>query len=230
MGYAGVRSARFAAPALTVLLAFPLTGCIAAAIPLALATEAAVVGATGFGIYKTVQTASGSSFQVAFPGKDGKPSMPPPLPVARRVAVWPGDEGDVRFADHLARSGRFDVTPPSTVSMMLTNAKIGPSLKLLTEQEQTQAFQTLCKESNADLIFASRDLGQSGDANAFSFSRAKITAKADLFGFSCPKGAIVWRDQIALIMEVGGSLPSSAEMNEAAAQAWADRVLQAPTI
>jgi len=230
MGYTRDQAARFTGAAMAVLLAFSLSGCIAAAIPLAIAAEAAVVGVTGFGIYKTVQTASGSSFQVAFPGKDGKATMPPPLPVVRRVAVWPGDEGDVRFAEHLAKSGRFDVTPPSTVSVMLTNAKIASSLKLLTEQEQTKAFQSVCKETNAELIFASRDLGQTADANVFSLSRSNVTARADLLGFSCAKNAVVWRDQIALIMEVGGSQPSSAEMNEAAAEAWADRVLQAPTI
>src|SRR3954467_7381407 len=99
MGYARVQSARFAAPALTVLLAFSLTGCIAAAVPLALAVEAATVGVAGFSIYKTVQTTSGGSVQIAFPGKDGKQSPAQPLPTMRRVAVWPHDQGNVHFAE-----------------------------------------------------------------------------------------------------------------------------------
>lgn len=184
-----------------------LSGCIAAAIPVALAAEGAFVGLSGFEVYKTVQTASGSSVKIAFPGKDGKETPAPPLPIMRRVAVWPGDEGDVRFAEHLAKSGRFEVTPPSTVSVMLTNDKLPSSLKLLTEQEQATAFTAVCRDANVEFIFASKPLGQTADANVFSFSRASVTAKADLLGYSCNQSAIVWRDQIALIIEVGGSAP-----------------------
>lgn len=170
------------------------------------------------------------TLQVAFVGMDGKESAPQPLPKVRRVAIWPGDAGDVRFAEKLTETGRFDVTTPGRVSAILSDAKITPDLGTLTTQEQTNAFATVCRQANVDLIFASHALGASSATNTFSFSRANVTYKADLLGFSCTANQIVWRDQIAVIIGVGSTAPSAAEINDAGASAWADRVMQAISI
>ncbi len=227
MGDKRNKSGRFAGAALAVSLAIPLSGCIAAAVPLA---YAAIAATSGFEAYKVVQTSTGGSIHVGFVGQDGKENPPQPLPTVRRVAVWPSDEGNVRFAEKLSASGRFDVTPPARVAVILAGAKMATDLTQLTEREQVDAFETVCQESHADLIFASRALGSSVNANTFSLSRANTTSRADLFAFSCAKRSIIWRDQIALVIDLGEKVPSTAEIAQAGGDAWAERVMQAPTI
>jgi len=222
-GADSIRS-RAIGPTAVLISTFFLSGCVAAAIPLVLAEG----GALGFEGFKLFQTGTGGAIRVGFPGKDGKEAPPQPLPNVRRVAVWPHDEGNVRFAEKLAESGKFEVTPPAKVSVILSDAKITADLKTLTEQEQVEAYDTVCRATNADLVFASRALGASAETNAFSFSRGNISSKADLFAYSCSKKSIVWRDQIAMIIEVGDKIPSEGEQAQAAGDAWADRILQSP--
>ena len=153
-----------------------------------------------------------------------------PLPAFRRVAVWPGDEGDVRFAERLQSSARFSsVAAPAAVSAILADAKTPIDLKQLTEQEKAEAFELVCKRAKVEFVFAAVSLGASENNNSFSFSRANVTYTADLLGFSCAQHQIVWRDQMALVLDVGGSVSNASEMNRAGGDAWADRVLQAPT-
>jgi hypothetical protein len=207
-------------------MAFGLSGCVAAAIPLLLVAEGAAVGLT---TYKTVQVVSGGgTFKVGFPGKDGKDAPLMPLPPVKSVAVWPGDQGDVMFAQKLSETRRFQVSSPASVSGVLTNKKITADRKLLTEQEQAAAFAVVCDETHAELIFASRNLGTTSNENFLSLSRANVTYQGELLGFSCAQKSGVWREQVALIVEVGGKSPPTAEeLNQAAAQALVDRVIQA---
>jgi hypothetical protein len=184
----------------------------------------------GFETYKTVQLSSGGSVQIDFPGKDGKTAPPQPLAPGRRVAVWPGDEGDVDFAQKLQSSGKFEtVVGPASVGRILADAKQPSDLKQMTDQEQSDAFSAVCRSAKVDLVFGSRSLGTSSNTNSFSMSRATVTAKADLLGYSCAQHTIVWRDQIALVMNLGGNSTqsSSSELNQAVADAWADRVFEA---
>ena len=221
----------YRAPSLAVLvLAVGLSGCVAAAIPLYYAASAGIAAYSGFTVYKSVQLTSGGSVSVASQGKDGKAAPAQPLPVVRRVAVWPENEGEVLFSEHLTKSGRYDVTPPARVSVILADAKIPRNLNELTQAEQTTAFNTVCKVSGAEMIFADRTLGTSADQKNFSLSRANITSTVELLAFSCAQQTMVWRDQMALIVELGGKVPSTGEMMQVAADAWADRVMQAPSI
>jgi len=206
-----------------------LSGCIAAAVPLMGVVGVGMGAFSGFEMYKSVQLASGGSVEIEFPGKDGKTSPPQPLAPVRRVAVWPGDEGDVAFAQRLQGSGRFaTVVAPASVFQILTDVKGSADLKLMTEEEEGKVFDTLCQRSKVELVLASKSLGASTNDNAFSFSRATVTAKADLLAYSCSQRAIVWRDQIILVMKLGGgSTSSSSELNKAGADAWADRIFSA---
>ena len=215
--------ARKAAIAATVSISFGLSGCIAAAVPLLIAQ----VGVLGFAGYKLVQTSSGGAVGVAFPGPDGKEAPPQPLPPARTAAVWPGNAAEVRFAEKLAMSGRFEVTPPAKVSVILADAKIGTTLTRLTSAEQAEAFGVVCNESRANLVFAGIDRGTETDARVFTLSRPSVTTKADLLAFSCSRKVIVWRDQLALIVEIGDRRTSNSEMLSAGGDAWADRILEA---
>lgn len=104
---------------------------------------------------------------------------------------------------------------------------MGMDLKLLAEQEQTEAFGTVCRQTTVDLVFASRDQGNTTDSNVFLFSRTNVTYKAEQLPYSCARQSIVWRDQIALIVEVSGNTASTGEMYDVAADAWAERITQA---
>lgn len=183
---------------------------------------------SGFEAYKTIQMVGGGSIEIQFPGKDGKTSPPPPMPDVHRVAVWPGDQGDVRFAERLQSSGRYSVVAPAAVSTILTDAKLPTDLRQLTNQEQDAAFETVCHRAKVDFVFAARPLGASSNTNMFSFSSANATFTADLLGYQCGQHAIVWRDKIALVVKSGQSPANESEMLQASGDAWADRVLQIP--
>lgn len=205
-----------------------LSGCVAAAIPLVMATSVAGLGVAGFGMYKAVQLSSGGSVKIGFAtGPDGKKKPPEPLPAGRRVAVWPGSGGEVEFSEHLQRSGRFDVVPPATVARTLAAGHYSTDLKQLTDGEMSAEFQHVCNAKHVDFVFADRDLGISTNDNMWSLSRANVTAKSDLFGYGCHQQSIVWRDQIIIVMEVGGHTEATPEVQRIAGDAWAERLLSA---
>jgi len=215
---------RVAAPAAIALLSLPLSGCIAA-IPLIAYGGMAV---SGFMAYKTVQLAGGGSVAIEFPGKDGKTAPPQPLPAFRRVAIWPGDEGEVKFAERLQSSARFAaVVAPAAMSAVLAEDKTPIDLRQLTEQEKGQAFDRICAREKVEFIFAATTEGASSNSNMFSFSAANVTYTSDLFGYSCSQHQIVWRDKMALVVKAAGSVSNSSEMNQAGADAWSERVFQA---
>ena len=228
MGQINLLRRRAAPLGMAFVLSLGLYGCIAAVAPLMPLIGAGMAAFSGFEMYKSVQLAGGGSVDIEFPGKDGKTNPPQSIAPVRRVAVWPGDEGDVHFAERLQSSGKFSVViAPASVSRILSEAKQPADLKQMTEQEQGEAFEAVCHRGRVDLVFGARPLGASTDTNAFSFSRANVTYKADLLGYSCTMKTIVWRDQIALVVNLGGSVPNTGEMNKAASDAWADRVFEA---
>lgn len=206
-----------------------LSGCVAAAAPLIPLFTAATVGLTGFTVYKTVQSTNGGSIGIAFPSVDGKESPPSPIPKGRRAAIWPGDPVEVYFAEKLEASGSFDVTPPSRVSLVLKDAKITSDIEQLTKAERVAAFKAVCRASNVNLVFARQKLGSSFDAGFFKLSRSNTTNKNNLMGFSCAQGSVVWREQMAIIVEdLGPKSPAADEVNKAAGEGWAERVVNAP--
>ncbi len=206
-----------------VLVSALLGGCVAPIVGIAMGAMV-----SGFQIYKTVQLANGGSVGIEFPGKDGKTAPVQPLPSFKSVAVWPGDEGDVRFAERLQTSGRFKpVAAPAAVSAILAETKTPSDLRQLTESEQTDAFDRVCRRARVEFIFAAKAEGASENDNAFSLSAANVTYSADLLGYHCGQHQIVWRDKIALVVKVGGSVANTSEMLHASGDAWADRVLQA---
>lgn len=204
-----------------------LSGCVAlaAAAPLISVGMAAF---SGFEAYKTIQLAGGSSVEIEFPGKDGKTAPPERLPSAKRVAVWPGDPINVQFAQKLEQSGRYRIVGPATVAADLANAKLPTDLNQMMDQERDSAFASACRSTGADLLFAAQSQGTQTNSNVLSFSSANVTSKVALFGYSCSAHAVVWQDEMQLVVSVGsGSTPSDAALAQAAGDAWADRVIQA---
>jgi hypothetical protein len=222
-GRAGLRRAVRIAAAISISTA--LCGCIAAAlVPLV-----AEGGAIGFGRYKLFQTAGGGSVGIDFlKGPDGKTLPPQPIPAVHRVAVWPGDVENVHFAEKLQNRGRYDVVGPASVSMILTDTKTSNDLRQMTDHERDAAFSVICRRTAAAMVFGGRPLGTTANTNSFSFSYANITMTEDLFGYSCAKRQVVWRDQLTAVAQISDSNASNSEIDGAAGDAWGDRVLQAP--
>lgn len=188
----------------------------------------ATTAATGFTVYKTVQLSGGGSAEVQFPSKDGKTLPPEPLPHVGKVAVWPGDEVEVAFAQRLQTSGKFAaVASPAVVSSALSETRTPADLKQLTDQEQAGAFNVVCHRTGAGLVLGARRAGASVNNNVFSLSRSNVTYTAELFGYACDKRQMVWHDTISLVVEQGSSTANNAELNRISADAWAERIEQA---
>ncbi len=229
VGKSGRARSRAGSVAAVILLSAGLSGCIAAAAPLMPLLGVGMAAASGFETFKVVQLSSGGSVSIEFPGKDGKTIPPAPIPKASRVAVWPGDEGDVHLAERLGAAG-LKVSSPATVGAALSADKLPTDLKNMTSEDQHGAFETVCRHTHAELVFASVDEGRSSNTNSFSFSSANITLKARLLVYSCLQKSVVWQDELVAIVNIGGSAPSGHEINVAASDAWADRVLQAMNV
>jgi hypothetical protein len=209
-----------------------LSGCVGPLIAGAEVVAGAVTHSNmnnvpGFAVYKTVATPSGGSVVIQFPSKDGKAEPPPALPAAQRVAIWPGDEAEVTFANRLSASGKYKVIPPATVSALLQKNGIDSDLRKLTDDEQQAAFETICRDKKAEQVLASHSLGETQNKSV-RYAYTTAVFKADLLAFSCRDHAITWRDQIALTTETSGNhIASAQEINQAGADAWADRIMQA---
>jgi hypothetical protein len=200
-----------------VAMGASLSGCVVAAIPLVMAAGAAGVAATGFVVYKSVQTASGGTVRIAFGSADSKSAAPPQvLPPAASVAVWPGGTRERKFAAVLEASGKFRVT------------SLGGDALPATAEERAHGYEDMCRKGRRiDMIFAAIDEGQSVKSNLLSFKRGALIDKLDLEGYGCAAHRVVWTDPMAVIIEAGGAPTPQAEVDAIAGQAWAERVLKA---
>ena len=195
-----------------------LSGCVAAALPLMAIAGPAI---SGFVLYKSVQTVSGGSVDVSFSSR-----TPAPLSSVPRIAVWPGDEGNVRLAELLSSGGKT-ITSPSAVSTHISSEGLATNLQLMTETERTTAFAAVCRRAQVDLVLASLTGGVEANANFFSFDRANQTYRASLLAYSCAQRTLIWRDEISVVVGGGGRMPSSSEISQVTAQAWSERILEA---
>lgn len=224
-----IKVARRALPVVILAGSIGLSGCLAAAVPVMMAVSAAGVAASGFGLFKTVQTTTGGAVRIGFGSADEKDVPPPdPLPAGRKVAIWPGDEKEVKLAERLSGTGRFDVTSPSAVARTLASRDIPVDFRQLTASEQADGFQQVCRAHQVDLVLAAKDEGTSTSSNFFSFNRANITQTFSLSAYDCRSGQVGWRDRMAVVMEMGGQTPAAGEVATIAGEAWAERLLDAP--
>ena len=186
-----------------------LTGCLAA-VPLEMAGNLLAAGAISSAAddYKTAGAPS-----VVFRDKTGNVVPVEPLPPAKKVAVWPGDESEVHFADKIA--ARFDVTTPGVVASMLAASKINPNLASALPAQRASVFQVVCTKTHADLVFASWETGR---------------LKADIVAYGCTQHSIVWDEQIELLAPHGVTSDMVAQVQDMADTAWARRVLDAESL
>ena len=207
-----------------------LSGCVALAVPLMAVTSVGAMGLTGFGMFKVVQTAGGGKVAVGFGSKDSKTIPPPqPLPLVRSIAIWPNTDREVFLAERLIASQRFKVTTPSAAARSLTSLTVDVDLKSKTVAEQSQDFDKLSRAVGADLVLAAKDIGMSVKGGFFQMKRGGFTTTSDLIGYSCRGRSVVWRDTMAVTQQTGSTIASDGEVAKIAGDAWAERILQAPS-
>lgn len=214
-----------------LIIVIILSGCAAAVLPVMLASYAVA----GFSVYKVVQTSDGGGeISISFASEDDKLTPPPPLPAGNRVAVWPEDAAGMflsrqstYLAEALMQSTVFDVTTPSSVSMVLEAEGISNTLLSLTSKERTSVFSTVCDGANVDIVFASQEQGDlETNVNAFSLSRNNMRTSANMFAYSCSDKSMVWNEQMMITIE-GGKSSATAEINKIVAETWVERILEA---
>ena len=202
------------------VMAVSLSGCIVAAIPLIMVAAGAGVALTGFVVYKSVQTSGGGNVRVAFGSTEKDKATPPqPLPTARDVSVWPGGQREIRLVEKLQAANAYR-------SVNLVRGVDAGGLGGADDQ-RAKAFDGACATQPVDLIFAAVDLGEKVDSNMLSFKRGSLTHKLNLVAYSCAQHKAVWVDAMAVIVESGNNPTPQAEIDNIAADAWADRLAMA---
>lgn len=195
-----------------------LSGCAAALIPMTVGMAAV----SGFQGYKTFQTTTGGTAEVAF---DTGGSTTPLTPEVRRIAVWQNGVREIRLTERLHSTGRFDVLSPNATAEALSKTGRQPVAGLMTAQEQAAFYGSICKATKADLILFAADQGINFNKNMWSLERANNTRVVDLSAFSCKTNSITWTDRMNVKVEVAGSAPPEGEIARIAGDAWADRLL-----
>lgn len=149
--------------------------------------------------------------RVVFQDKNGAEIALAPLPPAKRVAVWPGNQDEESFADKI--SSRFTVTTPGVVKALFASAHLANTdLATVTNAELAEGFAVVCRKSNNDLVFADRSLGANDTA---------------LLAYSCRSGSIVWNQELRF---QGITSENIAQAPELGVSEWARRVLDAESL
>ena len=203
-----------------------LNGCVAA-IPLMIATQAAGLGMGVFAVTKTVQLSTGGSVEMAIGDNEVPGQNERVLADISKLAVWPGDEGEVLTANKLEQSKAFDlIVTPSKVGRALSEANLDREIGNLTQAEMFQAFQTVCLKTGAEAIVAFKDLGMEGQANAWSFSRPSLDYKGKIFIYALQPNQIIFSSAANLKMHLGGTIPNQQEVREKASEMLADKLIE----
>ncbi|OGG81039.1 hypothetical protein A3H77_00390 [Candidatus Kaiserbacteria bacterium RIFCSPLOWO2_02_FULL_56_11] len=169
----------------------------------------------------------GNSVKIGFIGENGENEELKALPPARRIAIWPGESGELHMAEQFIASGQFDVSTPSKVGGIATAAQISRDLKELTRGEQAEAFDLVCRETGTELVFATHNLGTGKSEGLFSIT---YTTRVDLVAFSCAEHSFVWETHMALVQRPITRAASEDQLQSAAGDAWAERVISAKNL
>jgi hypothetical protein len=199
-----------------LLLSVNLSACIVAAVPLIMAAGAVGVAATGFVVYKSVQTTGGGTVRVAFGSNDSKHLEPPhPLPAGASVAVWASEDMARKAAGAIQASGKF------------SQVQWDPGPAPTAQDARRNGYDDICRRQNADIVFTTVDEGETVKSNMLSFKRGAVIHKLSLEGFGCATQQIVWVDSMAVIVEASKDPVPQGEIDAAAGQAWGERIVAA---
>lgn len=209
---------------LTIAVAVPflLGGCVAAAIPMLVASGAA----SGYGVFKAVQTSTGGSIEVAIDDKKLTNEQKAQLANIKSIAVWPDkDGGSVTFAEALSEGGRFVVISPAHVSSALKKLALSDDLQLMTTTEAKDVFLKVCQETNADSLISDRATGGDTNTNMWSFKRANITRDFLVSIYEKTSNSYIAEIPVSVKVLVGGKMPSNEEISKLANTEVAKKII-----
>jgi len=202
-----------------------LTGCVAAAAPLAMAAGAAQVGYLGFLGYKVYQTETSGEVQLAFEDEAPTPADVAEMSDFRRPGIWPtpGNLGAVTLAETLEGISPYEPVSPNQLQESLSLSENDLDLRQLTTSERTSLFNEICSKTPADSVIAYIDMGLSGEARFFSLSRPSLTRDVEIFYHACDERSIVFSEKISIVQEMGSTTVSDQETGRVAGEVLALR-------
>lgn len=209
-----------------LICAMPLVqGCVAAAVPGMMAMSAASMGFVGFSGYKVYQTSTEGTVQLAFESEQPGEEIVQKMRGLRRPAVWPtpGSLAAVIFAETLEKTGDFEPISPNVVREFIERRGTKSDLSQLMGSERDREFAAICSALHSDSVVAYSDLGLSTQGKFFTLERMNTTKHVELYYFSCPLGAVVFSEKLAIVSEVGGTTTNEQEIARVAGEVLALR-------
>jgi hypothetical protein len=189
--------------------------------------SAASFGAAGFGAYKTVQLSTGGSVEAKFTSSDISAENKMALSTMKGFAIWPVEKSlaPVYVAEMLENNG-YTVVTPTRVTSAATKLGISTALQNMTPKERQHAYRELCNMEAVDATISPIPLGQSTNANVFSFNRADTTHKAQIDIYSREKDKIVWSETLHTSIKYGSRIPDEEEISKAVASVVAEKIFE----
>lgn len=207
-------------------LSFLLTvqGCVAA-LPLAYSLAAASYAMGGFAVYKSVQMTTGGEAEVRFKKAKLSAEDQKALSSIKRLAIYPGSQKNVKLAEALGKSGKFDIITPYSVQKALPDTATVADIKQMTEQEKRSYALKLCNDLNADGIFIYSEGGHSYDTSYWSLKRSEAIVKFQASVFSVEHDGIIWTQEGEIVLKTGSNMPPQDEVDQIAVSAIAEKFL-----
>jgi len=197
-------------------MSFVLSGCVAAAIPLLMATTAVTVGITAWGVTKIVQTSLGK-FEVAFKDDELNAGTQETLQNISRLGIWPSfgkvtveAGGTALLAQKLEKTEKIEIITPYTIDTALKENRMANITEHMTESEKVVVFKKIGEFIKADGIMLVHDEGTSMNQNIFSFKAAEYRRHFSVKVYSVQSGKTIYRTEVRLVQK-GGEANKSPE-------------------
>jgi len=203
---------------LTVTL---LNGCVAAA-PLVAGAGMLV---SGWSIFKSVQLSTGGSAEIRFAKDKVGADVKKRLAVVRKIGVWPSMPEAALLADKLQKSTAFAVITPHQIQKTLGATGDDLSGANMTQAEQVAALKEVADKTGAEVFVIAAPSGFSSDMNMFSLDRPESVSHYTIRIYSKADNRYIWEDELQLVVKTGSKIPPTAEMQQIAVEAVAERLL-----
>lgn len=205
-----------------IAMSFLLGGCAAALVPMMVAQGAAV----GFMGFKTVQTSTGGSIEIAIDDSKLTNEQKAQLKSIKSMAVWPDKAGEaVTFAEALSEGGRFKVISPARVAAALKKLKLSDDLKLMTATEAKEVFYKVCQETKAEALISGKSTGGNTNMNVWSLERANITMEFLSSIYKKSTNGYIAEIPVTVKVLVGTKIPSDKEISQLANTEAAKKII-----
>lgn len=199
-------SGRAAAWLLSGFLLLVISGCMAAPI---------LIGAAAAGgmVFKTIQTSTGGSVEVAVDTKGLPLGQKERFRQIKRLAVWPDGGGmSVAFSEELTGRSGFQIITPSRVSQALQARRQTDDLTKMTRGEVSQVMNAICLDTGAQGVIYGRATGGGQNMNMFSLERANVTRTFSVMVHAARDENPFMQFPVTLKVNVGGNSSSETEL------------------